>query len=222
MYRQSPKEQLDKLLLSGKRYDVSKGEIIYTTDDKNSLYLIAKGYVKRYQITNRGSISIQYMYGPQDVFPLTAVVRLIFNKDVYRGPDTYFYEAMNSVTFYKITGEALIEAIAKDPLLYKDILSVASERFLSSVHQLENVSLPVYYQRVAHQLWYYTNKFSERAGDMAKITVPLTHQDLADVLSTTRETVSICMSKLAKDGVIKPGRNIIIPDVKRLQKIAYS
>lgn len=222
MYRQSPKDKLDKLLFKGVKHNVSKGEVVYTTDDKNSLYLVTKGYIKRYQITNKGNISIQYMYGPEDVFPLTAVIRLIFNKDVYRGPDTYFYEAMCNTTYFKIPGEKLIQALQDDPLIYKDILSVSSERFLSSVHQLENLSLPVYLQRVAHQLWYYTNKFSDVADNTAKILIPLTHQDLADVLSTTRETVSICMSKLAKDGIIKPGRNIVIPDVEKLKQVAYA
>ena len=184
--------------------------------------MVKTGFIKRYLITNSGGISIQSIYGPNDVFSLTFVFKLLFDKNIYGGPETYYYEALTKTSYYNLEGSLLQEAVSKDPLLYKDLLGVAGDRFNSNIQQLENISLSVYYKRVAHQLWYYANKFSERNGNVAHLTIPLTQQDLADVLSTTRETVSLCISDLKKKKLIKSGRYIVINDIEGLRDEAFS
>jgi len=221
MFRTVVADKLVNLIKEGRSYTVSKGEVILSTEDGKSLQLVKEGYIKRYQITNTGNISIQSIYGPNDIFPLTYVFKLLFNKDIYSGPDTYYYEAMCKTSLCSLDGETLVQAVYADPLLYGDLLLVASERFQSNIQQLENVSLSVYYKRVAHQLWFFANKFSDKTGDTAKIKLPLTQQDLADVLSTTRETVSLCMSELKKKKLIKTGRLIVVPSIKKLQEEAF-
>lgn len=209
------------LIRQGRTYTVPKGEIVLSTEDNKSLQMVKEGYIKRYQITNTGNISIQSIYGPKEVFPLTYVFRLLFNKSIYSGPETYYYEAMTRTSLYSLDGGALVEAIKTDPLLYGDLLLVAADRFQSNIHQLENISLGISYTRVAHQLWFFANKFSEKKGDSAKIKIPLTQQDMADVLSTTRETVSLCMSQLRKKKLIKTGKYISVPSIEKLKLEAF-
>lgn len=222
MFSPSITEKLANLIRSGRHYEVRKGEVLLSTEDEKDVHLVIKGYIKRYQITNAGSVSVQSIYGAHEIFPLTNVFKIVFDKDIYNGPDTFYYEAMSNSKLAKIDKATLKQAIDNDPLLYKDLLGVSSERIQSNLQQLENLSLSVYYHRVAHQLWYFANKYSEKNGQTAKLKIPLTHQDIADILSTTRETVSVCMSKLNKEGLIKSGRYIVIPDIEKLKKAAYS
>ena len=222
MFKASASKRLIELLSQGRLRSVAKGEVVTASDDNKSIHLICEGYIKRYQITNSGCISVQSIYGPNDIFPLTRVFKILFDKTLYLGPETQYYEAMCKTSFYELDSTVLLEAIKHDPLLHKDLLNVAGERLRSNIQQLENMSLSVYYKRVAHQLWFYANKFSDKKGNTAKLKVPLTQQDLADVLSTTRETVSLCMSDLKKRGLIKSGKYIVINDMRGLQKEAYS
>ena len=221
MFRTTPTEKLTVLLAQGRRYNVAKGGVVMSSSDNRTLQLVEKGYVKRYQITNSGAYSIQSIYGPLDIFPLTDIFRSILGKNLYEGPETHFYEAMCTARLCKLEISAVLEAIKGEPMIYKDFLAVAAERLQSNIQQLENLSLPMYYNRVAHQLWFFANKFSRREGLSAKIELPLTHQDLADVLSTTRETVSVCMSRLKKHGLIEAGRYIYIPNVEKLKNEAF-
>jgi CRP/FNR family cyclic AMP-dependent transcriptional regulator len=221
MFRSTPAERLASLMKQGKLYTVDKGEVILSTDDNRSLQMVKTGYIKRYQITNAGNTSVQSIYGPHDIFPLTYAFEILLDKSIYSGPETYYYEAMCKSELYSIEGEALMDAVSKDPMLYKDLFDVSGERFRSNIQQLENISLSVYYKRVAHQLWFYANKFSDKKGNRAKLKIPLTQQDLADVLSTTRETVSLCMSDIKKKGLIKSGKFITVINIEKLKEEAF-
>lgn len=221
MFKITPPARLASLMKKGKLYSVDKGEVVVTTDDNQTLYFVKSGYIKRYQISNAGNTYIQSVYGPYEIFPLTFAYELLLNKSIYSGPETYFYEAMCKSELYKIEGQVLVETVKKEPLVYKDLFSVAGDRFQSNIQRLENISLSVYYKRVAHQLWFYANKFSDIKGQHAKLKIPLTQQDLADVLGTTRETVSLCMSELKKKGLIKSGKFITVKNIENLKTEAF-
>jgi CRP-like cAMP-binding protein len=221
MFTTTPSQRLTALLKTGRHYNVSKGGVVFNSTDNRTLQLVERGYIKRYQITNNGAYSIQSIYGPHDIFPLTNIIKTLLGKKLYEGPETYFYEAISNARLYRLDLDAVVKAVDQDPLLYRDLLGVAAERLQSNIQQLENLSLPIYYQRVAHQLWFFCNKFSIKDEKGAKLEIPLTHQDLADILSTTRETVSVCMSKLKKEGLIVPGRYLYIPDYEKLKRKAF-
>src|SRR5208282_6127601 len=123
---------------------------------------------------------------------------------------------------YTINGSQLKEIVEKDPMLYKDLMGVAGKRLHSTLHGLENISMKNSYRRVAHELCYLAAKFGEETvSEGTRIGVPLTHQDLASILSMSRETVSISMSRLQKNGLIDSSRNVIIYDLEKLKTEAY-
>lgn len=63
----------------------------------------------------------------------------------------------------------------------------------------------------------------ERFGLIGKksivIQVPLTHQDIANLLGLARETVSIEMEKLQEKGLIKHlGKYLVVKNIQRLKE----
>lgn len=210
---------LHKLLLGATRYNYPKGQVVHAFDDRTMLNLIESGYIKRYRITHEGTKSIQVIYGPNDIFPLTPVYHRIYEMAIYRGPETYYYEAMTNLVIYSVNHNVLMEAVAADPVLYKDLFYAAGTRLNSYIHRLEDVALRTSSWRVAHQLIYLANEFGQTSDAEITIMLPLTHQDLADVLSLTRETVSRELAKLKAKGLITGGKNIVIPDLERLKDI---
>ncbi|MEX0748569.1 MAG: Crp/Fnr family transcriptional regulator [Candidatus Saccharimonadales bacterium] len=216
---------LEIALRQGKTRTYSKGELIQTTDDETQLVLMVKsGFVKRYLITADGLQSIQSVYGAGSVFPLTVVMKEIFDQDLYRGPETFYYEAMSSVELYGLEAATLSSDLEHDPLIYRDLLKVAGERLTSNIQRLENLALRSSYQRLAHQLLFYATTFGEFSDVGIRIIAPLTHQDLAYVLSVARETVSREISKLRQEQIITTDSTqyITVNDVKRLKQLAYS
>lgn len=221
MQKKPHPELLHDLIKTGRRYKLPKGQIIQSSDGRKVFTLITEGYVKRYIISNEGSLRIQSIYGPGDAYPLTLAFKSLFNQELYTGPEVVYYETMSGVEIYSIDEQTLVDAVHKDKNLYRDLLLEAGNRFHSNIQQLENFSLNSSYKKVAHQLAYFAAQFGSTSKEGTSIDLLLTHEDLANVISATRETVSTCMIKLRKKGLIKTGKNIIVPDVKKLQDEAF-
>jgi CRP-like cAMP-binding protein len=214
--------RLQKILKSGKKEHIPKGHVLQTTDNQRRFMMLGGGFVKRYMITNNGTLSTEVIYGTNDIFPLTTLYKAIFGLDINDSPETYYYETIVKSVIYSVEIDEMLDHIKREPIIYKSLFLEAGTRLHSTLNGLESMSLPTSYQKLAHELLYLAERFGEKTPWGTKITVPLTHQDLADILSLTRETVSNNMVRLRKDGFIKTGRNIVVPDIKKLQQEAFS
>lgn len=183
--------------------------------------MVIKGHVKRYMITNTGSLGVQIIYGPQDVFSLTKVYSLLLDQSLYDGPETYYYSAMSDAQLYALDAETFAKGVEEDPLVYKDLFSEAGHHLKTCVHTIENISLGNAYARVAHLLLFCVREFGEKTSGGVKLALPMTHQDIADILGATRETVTKSVVKLRENGIIGSSRQFVVIDQKALEAAAY-
>jgi CRP/FNR family transcriptional regulator len=214
----------DLMVKNGRPIQQTRKQVIQTSDGQRALYLVESGYIKRYLIRNDGSLSTDLIYGPGEIFSLMLVFRLLYDREILDSPEIYYYEAMtDDVKLYALNADELKAYVEETPILYRDFLSEAGKRMTYETHGLENISMKDAYKRVAHQLAYYARHFGEKNGARVTIIPPLTHQDIADILSLTRETVSTCMTRLRKKGLIKvKDRQIIVEDLEKLNEEAFS
>jgi CRP-like cAMP-binding protein len=216
-------ENLRKLLISsGRAYKIPKGQVLQSSDDRILYNLVITGFVKRYLITNDGTLGVQSIFGPGYTFPLTPVFKTLLDQSLYSGPEIYYYQSMTDIEIYSIDQKTLKEKVSANPSLFKDLFSEAGIRLQDNIQRLENLALKSSYKRLAHQILYFALQFGERTSTGIRIDMPLTHQDFADSLSLTRETISACMMDLRKKGLIKVAKFITVPNVKKLEKEAYS
>lgn len=221
MHRLKDYPGLSAVLLKGRQYKIPKGQIIQSTEDRKVFNLVTKGFVKRYLISNEGSYGVQVIYGPGDIFPITLAYSALFSRDINDGPETYYYEAMTELELHTVDEADMVGQIEQNPILYRDLFAISGARLHSTLHGLENLTLKTSYQRVAHELLFIAKKFGEKKTAGTVITVPLTHQDIADVLSLTRETVSTAMVQLRKKKLISTGKSIVVPDLDKLADEAF-
>ncbi len=212
-----------QLLLTGKRQVLPKGEIVHGFEDRTLVHLIKTGYIKRYKIQNDGTRSIQVIFGPDDMVPLTPVYNMVFEQKIYTGPETYYYEAMTDVSLYSLSHEAIKEALAKNPLIYKDLFYAAGVRLNSYIHRLEDTSITGSHRRIAHLLVYLADAFGAPNKDNGiTIGLPLTQQTIAEILNLARETVTHSIVNLREKGLIAvSAKTITVPDREKLQHEAY-
>ncbi|MEX2007041.1 MAG: Crp/Fnr family transcriptional regulator [Candidatus Saccharimonadales bacterium] len=211
---------LVNLLLSGRKYKLVKKQIVQTTEDRPIMNLVHSGYVRRYLITPEGSLGVQVVYGPGDIFPVTLALKNFFNQPMTRDGEVFYYEAMCDSEVFTIEVEKLVEAVKTHPLIYRDLLNETGKRLHSTLQGLENVTLRSSYKRLAHQLAYFAERFGENTPEGTKIKIPLTHQELANILSVTRETVSTSMIELReKSLIVNSKQHLIVPNLSKLQKV---
>jgi len=212
---------LYKLLLAGKHLKLPKGQVV-NAFDSTAINLIKSGYIKRYLITKEGTKSIQVIYGPKDIFPLTPVYKAVYKMDIYSGPEQYYYESMTPIEIFSLGQAELDIAMVSNPIIYQDLFYAAGLRLNSYIHRLESMSLRVANKKVAHQLLYLARIFgSSTTKGSITIMVPLTHQDLADVLNLARETVTHCLLRLQQKGLINISKNIVVLDIDGLNQAAH-
>ncbi|MDF1593874.1 MAG: helix-turn-helix domain-containing protein, partial [Desulfobacterales bacterium] len=62
--------------------------------------------------------------------------------------------------------------------------------------------------------------FAVPHGDGYLLKMKLTHQDFADLIASTRETVTVTLNKMKNDDLIEAeGRFLVIPDLERLRRV---
>lgn len=210
---------LYKFLLEGNRMRLPKGQVVHALDDRSQVNLIETGFIKRYRITHEGQKSIQLIYGPGDIFPMTPVYQTMFETPVYRGSETYYYESMTEIAVCSQPIEQLKLKLAQDPAFYRDLWYAAGTRLNSYISRMEDISLKSSLWRVAYSVGYLASMFGTETSEGMVIPLPLTHQDLADLLDLTRETVSREMGKLKERGLVSGTRNIVVPDMEALRDI---
>lgn len=211
---------LDQLLTTqGRSVKRLPGQIVLAYDDKLSVSYIKSGYVKRYLISKQGTLGVQALYGPGEFFPLTAAFVTLLDQNIYEGDEQYHYEAFTAAEIYVVSGKVLADAANHNPLIFKDVLIQAGIRLQSNIQQLENMSLKDPYSRIAHQLVFYANRFGKQMDDGIQFDLLIKQQDLADILSLSRETVTRVMTKLRAANLIKTNPKIVISDIDALKAV---
>jgi len=75
--------------------------------------------------------------------------------------------------------------------------------------------------RLLSVLYNLARRFGQRHQNGTMIGIKLTHQDLADYIGASRETVSHLLSELREKGTIANNvRRIVVPDMKALKKLS--
>lgn len=213
-------DSLRAALLGGRQQKFPKGQVLYFSDDRMTLGILESGYVKRYSITSEGNQSIQSIYGPGDIFPLTPVFRLLFNMELSTGSEVLYYEPITAMTMYSISATELQNLLQEQPNLHKDLLFVCGERLKSNIQRLENISLKTALSQVAHQLLYFAERFGTTEDGVTTINVPLTHQTLASILNLARETVSLNIQRLQDKQVITTSPKLAVTSLDGLRREA--
>lgn len=207
---------------SGILQNYRKGTTFTSTVEGNNVMLVKSGYVKRYSITRDGSLAVQIVYGPEDVFSFTKIFNELFALSLHDGPQVFYYETMCAAEIYSLPLKSLETACLAEPLLYQNLLSEAGRHLKSCVHTIENIGMKSAYARVAHQILYLAHNYGQPGEYNVPIDIPITHQDIADILGITRATASLAINKLRHNGLLKEDRNLIVTDISRLTDEIYN
>lgn len=216
------KNKLESLLLEqGRPYAVGKQQILQSTEDRQVVNLVVSGFVRKYLITNDGSIGVMIVYGPGDIFPLTLTYSKLFGQQLYSGSETFFYEAMAPTEVRTIDADTLYKAVLEDPEIYKDLYREAGRHLEFCIQSIENIALRNSGKRIAHFLLYFARKFGTKTKEGIQIEIPMSHQSIGELLNLTRETVTTNMIKMRKKKLIKTDKRIVVTNLKALEEEAY-
>ena len=114
-----------------------------------------------------------------------------------------FAEAVTHARVAVVRKSVLAETIKHRPEFATKLLSSFSERLRQSDEVIESLLDREVSARLATLLMNLGDRFGEAEGSGTALKVRLTHQDLANMIASTREAVSKVMSEFQRDGLIE-------------------
>src|ERR671916_1046579 len=171
-------------------------DIIFTPGDPDDqLYFLLEGTVRLYKIYGDYKEATTALLRDGGVFGKLNLVEGCW-QDV-------FAEAVSDVRVASVQKAALERVIKSNPGFALKLFSSLSERLRQSDEVIESFLHREVSTRLATLLMNLGERFGESNGVGTQIDVRLTHQDLANMIASTREAVSKVMSEFQRDGVVE-------------------
>ena len=204
-------DTLQALANAASLVEVAKRQVVMEKNQHaHSLGLLLDGRLQGIDITLDGREAGLYFVEPYDFFGELAVVD--------KNPASEFVIALTPSKFVMIPADIARKLITQSAEVANSINQRLAQRLREAMSQRSLLTLPTPIQRVCAQLIQLTPK---SAGGAPNIAFAPTHQDIAIMINTTRETVTRVFQKLQADGVIaRNGQNILILNLEYLQKVA--
>ncbi len=195
----TPKDMDDIGLIVDEK-NVSKKEIILEPEDKEKVYLIKKGQVRLYQLTEDGKRVIVDTLGPGGVF----------GNFGGEGQSQNFAEASSDTFICVAKRNTFFETVAKKPGASAKIMGMIFDQLSHAQDYVAAMAGGGVLSKFKFKLAELGGKYGETKGDKVKITQRFTHEELADMIGVSRETVTKLLGSLRQRGIIAmDGKNIV-------------
>ena len=190
-----------------------KDTIFTPGDPDDQLYFLLSGTVRLYKIYGDYKEATTALLKDGGVFGKLNLVE-------GRWQDV-FAEAVTQARVAGVQKASLERVIKSDPAFALKLFSSLSERLRQSDEVIESLLHREVSCRLGTLLLNLSERFGEDNGAGRLIDVRLTHQDLANMIASTREAVSKVMSEFQRDGVVESrNRRIAIVDRDALAEYA--
>jgi CRP/FNR family transcriptional regulator len=194
---------------------IQKRQFIFREGDPADwFHIVQHGNVKCVKSNPEGREVTLKVLMPGDLFCCEASA---FSGDSHPG----CAQSMGEGTVLKIHRKAMLEVIQRNPEAAVSIINYLSHRLRESQDNAKAFALDRAEQRVATLLVNLAERSGIQEGKSLRISVRLTHQDLADMAGLTKETTSRILSRFKKDHLIAGhGKQLSILNLPRLQSMA--
>ena len=182
-----------------------KDTIFTPGDPDDQLYFVIQGTIRLYKIYGDYKEATTALLKDKGVFGKLSLVE-------GRWQDV-FAEAISDVRVAAVQKATITEVIKRRPDFAVKLFSSFSERLRQSDEVIESLLHREVSTRLATLLLNLGERFGEQNGVGTQLDMRLTHQDLANMIASTREAVSKVMSEFQREGSIKvENRKIVLVD----------
>lgn len=185
-----------------------KGKIIYTPGETGEvLFLLKKGKVQIYRLSPEGKKLVMSTLGEDTFFGEMSILG--------QGMYDSFAEALENCTICAMSRSDVERLLVSKPIVALRVLNVVGNRLKNAEEALENLAFKNVSGRTASLLLRLVE------GHRDGVISGLTHQDMAEMIGTFRETMTQTLNDLKSTGLINIGRmKITVLDVEGLRRIA--
>jgi CRP/FNR family cyclic AMP-dependent transcriptional regulator len=191
--------------------EIRRREVIYLPGDPGkSLFFVNGGRVKISKVTRDGKALTLAYCGPSEIFGETCLVD--------GGPREEMAEAMENAMITELERGDFEKLLQTHSHLGLQMTRLLARRRRDIENKLETLVFRDVTSKLAELLLNLADEYGVDDARGTLIALKITHQELANLIGSTRETVSLTLSQFKKKNLIcTEGRKIIISDAESLK-----
>jgi CRP-like cAMP-binding protein len=199
-----PPVEREQLLASARRHHyVRNAVLVREGDPSDSLHLVEAGRLAVRVDTAAGDTAMLSVIGPGDWF---GELSLLGSGAPVR---TATVIALESVTTRLLTPAAFVDLRQQYPAVGELLLTLMSRRIEELSSRLVEVMYDGMDRRVFRRLLDLVRIYRE-VGSVGPVTIPMTQDQLAELVGGTRPSVNQVLQRLAHAGVVELGRGRVV------------
>jgi CRP/FNR family transcriptional regulator len=197
----------------GRSEKFARGEYVFRAGDSgDSVYLLRAGRVKIFQTSTPGREVILWFCLPGEIFGLAEVAR-----GGGRSVSALACERSETLAIPRRQFSALVE---RHPRIAMLSMQVLSSRLRTLGDSFANLVADDAELRIAKLILRLATLHGERSEHGTRIALPLTHQDIANMAGTSRQTATDVLNALKRRGLlVVRGRHIRIGNAEELWRL---
>ncbi len=174
----------------------SKREIIYFPEERSdNIYLLKEGKVKISRVSEDGKKMTLQLIGPGEIFGESAILGQEKRENIA--------EVVEDAVICSINRTMFQEMLANNPKLNLSINKFIGLRIRKIEAHIEDLVFKDAEERVVAFLKRYAKTFGKKMVDGWMVRPFLTHQEIADLTATSRQTVNSILNELVTNQEIK-------------------
>jgi CRP/FNR family transcriptional regulator len=183
----------------------AKRTVVFEQGDAARLvYFVKRGKIRIARRTPDGKEITIAILGPGDLFG----EEVVFSETVR----TTVATCLNESTLCMARSEDLYGLMTRHPVLCFNVAKYLHEQRDDALSAAEDVAYLKVPERILKLLERLAVEYGSPVRNMTRIDVRLTHADIASLIGSTRETVSVQLGELVRDGRIAlEGRSFLLP-----------
>lgn len=215
LFENLSEESLERVRNQGEIKELNEGDVLFRRGDSGEeMYIVLNGMV---QITIPDELSDKditlALLGEGEIVGEMAVLT-----DRDRSAQA---TVMRPSRLFRLSGEEFEELTREHPVIALNLSRVLGTRLWETDSEMQRVAFNTLKSRLASQLLRMSEKFGKDVRGGIKIDFNLTHDMLADIVGTYRETITKKISEFkGKDIIGESDDKILIKDRDRLEHIS--
>jgi CRP/FNR family cyclic AMP-dependent transcriptional regulator len=173
-------------------------------DPTRLVYLIKRGRVRISRLTAEGKEVTVAVLGAGDLFGEETLFE--------RGPRTTVATCMEDSLLCTARADDLFALLSRNPTLALNVAKVLNDRLVDASATMEDLAYARVPDRIVHLFSRLAAEHGVAVDGGVRVEIRLTHADIASLVGSTRETVSLEMTNLMKSGRLRTeGRYVVVP-----------
>ncbi|WP_028308688.1 Crp/Fnr family transcriptional regulator [Desulfitibacter alkalitolerans] len=191
----------------------AKNDIIFFEGDPGeAIHFVKSGKVKIFKTSEGGKEIIINILNPGDIFAEV----ILFQKNI---PYPASVEVIEEGEIGSIRNRDLERLISENPQLAVELLRAMAKKLKEVQQRVRELGSNDAIERTIRVLSALAKNHGSKTKDGIVLCKNITRQDMANLVGTTRETMSRILSKFSKEGLVEiKGRTIVIKNADALEE----